>query len=764
MPARSQAFHEGQIDKKINDTAPKKKQSRHQARNGISTQPRPKPKSKKAGKIKTAQKRADAKASAPAPIRKDRRRELEAGCDQPIVSTPKPKKPEFSTADIKRKAECEAAIEKALPVSRDEILAAAIVEFEQSLVKSTVNVADSFGMCRELDARSLDRLFYDEDKPESRIMPSRSFFLKVAEKMIIAKNPGLHLRRTFYPGKRSAGKKRASEMIAANTITTDVAKAMKKKMAREVPFDRWLSHVALNKRYRFAQPFSEALEQVSEYDARRYSAPDNVRHFILDIGPTNSGKTYAGMTRLKAASNGVYLGPLRLLAMEVAETLNTSGTPCSLLTGEECDIVEGARHIASTVEMLDRACRYEVAVIDECQMIADPERGYAWASAIVSVNAETVHLCLAPEAERLICRMLDGMGEEYEVCYHDRLVPLHAEKSIRYPKDIRQGDAIVVFSRRAVQECADYLDSKGIKASRVYGALPYDVRREEVRKFMDGETQVVVATDAIGMGLNLPVRRVVFAEIEKFDGHEKRQLTLSEIKQIAGRAGRYGKYEDGYATGITPQIADIVEAALSTEIEPADEIRMDMPYRIVEMGYPLSMLMRAWQKGTLPTPYVKRDLTPMIELARRVEDLPNDLVADAIEIPFRSGDRFVPLDEFWERGVRQAAEGREVDIVLYDVEPHDRLQYMEDAAKVADLAYGLAKRYGTPADLEEVDENRRLISKMMIAKMKEEPQKICPWCGRVLPAGFKHEMHPQCHREYRQEQRSYRFGRFAGSN
>ena len=759
MPARSQAFHEGQIDKKTNDNAPKKKYSRHQARNGISTQPRPKPKSKKAEKLKTAQKRQEAKASAPDPIRKDRKRELTAGCDQPVAATPKPKKPEFSAADIKRKSECEAAIAQATLISRDEILTAAIAEFEQSLVKSNVYIADAFGMRRELESRSLAYLFFDEDNPASRVMPSRTFFLKVAERLIVAANPDLHLRRTFYPGKRSAGKKRAAEVIAASIVTTDAAKNMRRKMASETTFERWLSHVALNKRYAFAKPYAEAVDAVAEYDARRYSSPDTCRRFILDIGPTNSGKTYAGMTRLKAASNGVYLGPLRLLAMEVAETLNTSGTPCSLLTGEECDIVEGARHIASTVEMLDRACHYEVAVIDECQMIADPERGYAWASAIVSVNADTVHLCLAPEAERLICRMLDGMGEEYEVCYHERLVPLHAEKSIRYPKDIRQGDALVVFSRKSVQECADYLDSKGIKASRVYGALPYDVRREEVRKFMDGETQVVVATDAIGMGLNLPVRRVVFAEIEKFDGHEKRQLTASEIKQIAGRAGRYGKYEDGYATGITPQIADIVAEALSTDIEPAEEIRMDMPYRIVEMDYPLSMLMRAWQKGTLPEPYVKRDLTPMIALARRVEDLPNELVADAIEIPFRSGDRFVPLDEMWERGVRQAAEGREVDIVLYDVDIHDRLQYMEDAAKVADLAYGLAKRYGTPADLEEVDENRRLISKMMIAKMKEEPQRICSWCGRALPAGFKHEMHPQCHREYRQEQRSYRFDR-----
>ena len=130
------------------------------------------------------------------------------------------------------------------------------------------------------------------------------------------------------------------------------------------------------------------------------------RHFILHTGGTNTGKTYAGFERLHKAKTGVYLAPLRLLALEAQERLLDLGVACSLTTGEEEDRREGDTHVAATAEKLDLSARYDVAVIDECQMIADRERGFAWTRAILGVLAPEVHLCAAPEARVTLATVL----------------------------------------------------------------------------------------------------------------------------------------------------------------------------------------------------------------------------------------------------------------------------------------------------------------------------------------------------------------------
>ncbi|MDE7243658.1 MAG: hypothetical protein K2O18_06750, partial [Oscillospiraceae bacterium] len=113
------------------------------------------------------------------------------------------------------------------------------------------------------------------------------------------------------------------------------------------------------------------------------------RRFILHVGETNSGKTYHALQALKNAPNGVYLGPLRLLALEVFDRLNLDGCPCTLLTGEEYEPLPFARHTASTIELCDCGQIYDTAVIDEAQMIADPSRGAAWTRAPAGGGAQT---------------------------------------------------------------------------------------------------------------------------------------------------------------------------------------------------------------------------------------------------------------------------------------------------------------------------------------------------------------------------------------
>jgi ATP-dependent RNA helicase SUPV3L1/SUV3 len=215
--------------------------------------------------------------------------------------------------------------------------------------------------------------------------------------------------------------------------------------------------------------------------------------------------------------------------MEAAERINRAGVPCDMITGEEERTIVGARHVASTIEMLAVDRYFDVAVIDEAQMIVDDDRGWAWTQAILGVSAPIVHVCMAEEALPIISKLILSCGDTYEVERHERQTPLSLERvPFHFPEAVRDGDALVVFSRKSVLEAASLLEDYNIKASVVYGALPYEARMAETEKFLSGKTRVVVATDAIGMGMNLPIKRIVFLETVKFDGKEKRNHKACE--------------------------------------------------------------------------------------------------------------------------------------------------------------------------------------------------------------------------------------------
>lgn len=270
------------------------------------------------------------------------------------------------------------------------------------------------------------------------------------------------------------------------------------------------------------------------------------RKFILHIGPPNSGKTYTSLQALSKAKSGAHLGPLRLLALEVYEDMNKAGIVCNLKTGEEEKKLDNATHVASTVELANLEKDYDVVVVDESQLIGDQDRGSSWLRAILSIKAKEVHVIASPNAETLLRLLLQD--EEYEVVYHERSTELIVEKNIFQKNDIRKGDALIVFSRKKVLKLAAETERKGYKVSVLYGNMPPETRRKQVELFTTKQTDVIVSTDAIGMGLNLPIQRVVFLENKKFDGKTLRPLTADEIKQIAGRAGRKGMYEVGYVS------------------------------------------------------------------------------------------------------------------------------------------------------------------------------------------------------------------------
>jgi ATP-dependent RNA helicase SUPV3L1/SUV3 len=281
-------------------------------------------------------------------------------------------------------------------------------------------------------------------------------------------------------------------------------------------------------------------------EARRYK-----RSFYLHLGDTNTGKTYNAMERLKGCNKGVYLSPLRILALENYEKLNRQGAKCNLLTGEEEIIVEGAKHVSCTIEKLNIEEEYEVAIIDEIQMIDDDQRGAAWTRAILGVRCNEIHVCGSLNSKDLILRIIEDCDDEYNLREYKREIPLQIEERNFTTKKVEEGDALVVFSKKKVLELAYYFGTQGIKASLIYGDLPPEVRRAQYEQFINKESKILITTDAIGMGVNLPIKRIVFMDIKKFDGNEFRYLNSHEVKQISGRAGRKGIYDIGYVSSDT---------------------------------------------------------------------------------------------------------------------------------------------------------------------------------------------------------------------
>ena len=270
------------------------------------------------------------------------------------------------------------------------------------------------------------------------------------------------------------------------------------------------------------------------------------RRISLYVGPPNSGKTHAAFERLAQALDGAYLAPLRLLALEGRDRLVARGVPCSLLTGEENVPADGARVVSSTIEMVSTNTQVDVAVIDEAQMIFDASRGWAWTQAIVAVPASEVIIICSAYAVPAIENLLGLCGESSTVRVFERKQHVELLQQSVPLASLKLGDAVVAFSRRDVLTLRDAIAANGHPVSVIYGALPPEVRRREAERFAQGESHILVATDAIGMGLNLPIQRVLFSTMTKFDGVGDRTLDESEVHQIAGRAGRYGIHEEGF--------------------------------------------------------------------------------------------------------------------------------------------------------------------------------------------------------------------------
>ncbi|GBQ84967.1 RNA helicase [Gluconacetobacter johannae DSM 13595] len=284
---------------------------------------------------------------------------------------------------------------------------------------------------------------------------------------------------------------------------------------------------------------------LDRYAAHFKTARALKRRITLVTGPTNSGKSHTALDALARAESGMALAPLRLLAHEFREALTARGVPTSLATGEERIDVPGSRHLAATVEMCPLHNPVDVAVIDEAQMLTDPDRGAAWTAAIMGAPARHLFVLGAPDCIPMVRRIAELCGDPLDEVHLERKGPLVTAPDPVRLQDLRPHDALIAFSRREVLDLRAALLARGRRVAVVYGALSPEVRRAEAQRFNSGAADILIATDAIGMGLNLTIRRVIFTALRKFDGTQTRDLNAQEVKQIGGRAGRYGKHEQG---------------------------------------------------------------------------------------------------------------------------------------------------------------------------------------------------------------------------
>lgn len=320
------------------------------------------------------------------------------------------------------------------------------------------------------------------------------------------------------------------------------------------------------------------------------------RKFYLHLGETNTGKTYQAMKKLEQGRHGIYLAPLRLLALENYEKMNQDKVKCHLLTGEEEILVEGATHISCTIEKLDLNNEYDVVVIDEVQLIQDSIRGESWTRAILGVLSEEIHLCGAVNVRPLLIKMITECKDEYECIDYFRNTPLQFDINPYQLNNPVKGDALIAFSKKKVLELSRYYQDQGYKTSVIYGDLPPEVRRIQYRSFSSGESELLISTDAIGMGVNLPIRRIVFMSIKKFDGEVVRELNSQEVKQIAGRAGRKGIYEIGYVTCLEEYV-DFIKEKLECKDEIIEQAIIGPHESLLEIkGIPLIEKLMLWEQ------------------------------------------------------------------------------------------------------------------------------------------------------------------------
>lgn len=304
------------------------------------------------------------------------------------------------------------------------------------------------------------------------------------------------------------------------------------------------------------------------------------RQIHVHVGPTNSGKTYHALQRLAEAKRGFYASPLRLLAYEVYERMQARGRRTCLLTGDDrryTGEVEmgGADLFACTVEMSPLNDSFDVGVIDEIQMLGAEDRGWAWTNAFLGAQARELHVCGEARTVPLLEELTALCGDDIHIHRYERLTPLKTGPSFDGDFNrLEKGDCIVAFRVKRLHELRQTVERKtGKRCAIIYGALPPETRAAQAALFNDSDNEYdyLVASNAIGMGLNLKIRRMIFETTARQIEAQRFPLSVADVKQIAGRAGRFST-----ATEDNSQASN-----LDTELQPGLSSKAARPGGIV---------------------------------------------------------------------------------------------------------------------------------------------------------------------------------------
>lgn len=483
------------------------------------------------------------------------------------------------------------------------------------------------------------------------------------------------------------------------------------------------------------------------------------RKIIFHVGPTNSGKTYRALEELKNASTGYYLAPLRLLALESYESMKKQGVRISLITGEEEIIDEESTHISSTIEMMNTSVDVDVCVIDEIQMLGDRDRSWAWANALIGAAAKKVILTGSYNALLAVEELCEYLNEELEVISFERMNELEMMKKPTPMRNIEASTAIVAFSRRDVLLLKQQLSEK-YRVSVVYGNLSPEVRREEARRFREGESEILVATDAIAMGLNLPIKTILFAKDNKFDGLRRRELLPAEVIQIAGRAGRYGLEEKGYVGALDENALQTITSAFHSplpNIELPVSVMASLEHvmligDILETENITRILGFFADNMEFDGPFMAANVESMLEIAAIVDEYSLDLktrfflscAPASISSPY--------IESVFHRYTRQIEAGSKVlyipprDLPAF-AQTNDMLLNAEDRVREISLYLWLSFKF--PDIFEDsqkaIEVRVRLNNFIENSLRKGRFTKKCRRCAKVLDFSYRFSICDKCH-------------------
>ena len=483
------------------------------------------------------------------------------------------------------------------------------------------------------------------------------------------------------------------------------------------------------------------------------------REIIFHMGETNSGKTYQALKELKDADTGYYLAPLRLLALEGYEKLKDEGVNVSLITGEEEIIDEESTHISSTIEMMNSSVEVDIAVIDEIQMIDDRDRGWAWANALIGVPAKKVILTGSTNALSAVEKLSQYLNEPLKIVEFKRKNRLKVLSTPTDINSIEKGTAVIAFSRRDVLALKQKL-SKSYRVSVVYGNLSPEVRREEARRFREGESDILVATDAISMGLNLPIKTLIFSKDEKFDGLRTRELYPIEINQISGRAGRYGFEEVGYIGALDRYSLKRIRSKLNRALE-----QIELPFSVMATLEHIILIGEILETNNLYTilnffadnmefegPFIAGNIDSLLEIAEIVDEYDFDLKTKYYLASAPAPISSPYIESIFHRYIREL----EQDIEVRYIPPRELPQFAqtnemmlnaEDRVREISLYLWLSFKFPEHfKDTKKAIEARGKLNRFIEESLKQGNfVKKCNRCGKVLDFTYRFSICEKCY-------------------